>query len=254
MEFKPDGMILLTYHEDRGGGDSLTRLLFQGIRVWIHSFPEGEEREREELRVLPLKVECGNHDTHQPCMDSLDEACAIAQQPNAKLGKRCFKVLRSLRESAHDLFKTFVPWLMAHLEWTDIQEHYDDVFAFWMFLGLDVETSSRLAQMNVRWQNGELLVMREYQARPATLEQVLDCLYSAYKFDQFAANRWGHLGAPCRRVNACMNLGLDDVVHQTIANPDNSDWYICCYRELDAGARLTPLTSFNDCLLLYCYV
>ena len=78
---------VIAAHADRGGKNSVNRLLFQRVAEWEHSLDDSVESNRRRLQVGPIVCECALHDIHGVFHDSLLETVNLSGVEVRELSK-----------------------------------------------------------------------------------------------------------------------------------------------------------------------
>ena len=106
-------------------------------------------------------------------------------------------------------------------------------------LGVHIAVATKLAEMQVVWQNGKLNVSETFQGTEGLIEQLTTLLLGAYHFHKCTDSRWVSLGASCSSLMAALCLGLDMHVHVCLADPPKgcTTYYLRGYKQLNESAR-----------------
>ena len=238
MDYKPEGVCILPYVADRGGGNSLRRVLFQRVAEWGAAAGIAPGAEDRELRAWPLDIPCVAHDYHASFMEGLAEVGVLAGSTLRNLSKSIFKALRSCRESMTELIEQLTTWVPRHVYFDGAGDDPDLVRAFWQALGLEEHIVELLVWLDLLWVNGRLRVRASRATTPEIYDNTIDALMGVFRFLTFSQSRWIGSTCPCGRLVAGQCVGLDSLVDSVLGDPETGDWYLQCYRKLDEGARL----------------
>lgn len=85
---------------------------------------------------------------------------------------------------------------------------YDDVLCFWSSLGIDEEICPLLAELDLIWADGRLLVRESCGADENVYDKVITCFMDVMRFIPFSESRWIGSTNPCARLIATECLGL----------------------------------------------
>lgn len=126
----------------------------------------------------------------------------------------------------------------AHLRFVGEGDPYDEVLDFWLALGISVEVSTLLAELDLLWVDGRLRARASCAGDEGVHDKVVTCLLGVMRFRPFSESRWIGSATPCATLVACECVGLADVVRALTDNPLAQNYYIQCYSKLDECARL----------------
>ena len=94
-----------------------------------------------------------------------------------------------------------------------------EVFNFWTALGVEPDTATTNADLNLHWAGGRLKVHDKYRSNTQFLQTVSGCMLSVFSFKQFTDSRWCTAGASCKSLVASMCVGLGGFVKLTRSDP-----------------------------------
>ena len=234
---KKNGVLFITYHQDRGGGHSLTRMLVQRVLDYLASLPATPANALLAKLTWIEEVPCTLHDLQASFMEAVDEVTFVTNIKRRLLGKDVFKTTRSLRESLSDIIERLDAWVLAHVSWHTDEEPYDECLCFWTLTGVDTTVAESLAEWNAKFHSGRLWVSARFREDPDILVEIGTALFAVLHVRKYKEGRWISEGAGAGMLIAGEALGLKSLVTTVLDDPSCGDWYLQCYRCFLCPAR-----------------
>jgi hypothetical protein len=148
--------------------------------------------------------------------------------------RKSFVVLESLRNGFGELVRHLGAWLASRVEFTDSDGGCSSELR--ACLQVDSKRATMLVDLQIRSQNGKLLVARTHEHRPDVIDQITICSMYLWRFRKFSDSRWLSIGTSCRGGLLCaIMVGLPDFVHFVMDSPTSSDYYLRVFRMLDSN-------------------
>ena len=226
------GITISHYSFDRAVFSAAARHMHQRHAVWhFHKQQHDTTGDALDKSLLDWDVAtgCANHD----CQNSLDWALRPVTAGPKDTVKRLFMVNRSLREAYDLIHQTIDKFVLEKLDLDPSPWDKQEVYSFWVSLGVESKVADELARLNLQWRDRKLWVGSVEESGDALRQQVSGCLKNAYKFRVFTESRWLSVGESCRNLSVALLLGIEGVVDMFRSSGDHSDWYIHGVRPVD---------------------
>ena len=247
---KTDGIVITSFNMDRGGFNSLRRLLMARIDQSLVEMPRTVKNVRRALMVWYVDVPCAGHDIQGAYLDSLAEVLDICNVKKIRdICKPVFKAVRSLRESFSQLIDALPGWIMRHLHFDESPFNAAEVKDWWELFHLPVEAVTELTRMNLHFVDNRLHVAAACRRERGLHKRINDTLLVVFRFRKFSETRHACQGASCQTLVASRFLGLDSLVETILQDDAEGDWYLQCYKCFGAPERFHGLSDDNyQCL------
>ena len=103
----------------------------------------------------------------------------------------------------------------------------------WDALDVAPDVAEVLAeQLQLRWEDGKLVVSNHWQERVDMITMICDCLSDIFRFKKWTESRWLTVGASSRTMTAGCILGLSDLVSDIGATHGTDLWFLKGYVRL----------------------
>lgn len=138
-----------------------------------------------------------------------------------------------------------------------IYEDYDGAVPLaelWEALRVKPTWIRELTALQLRFDGGGLKVASALADTPNLAQRLMDCYLYMFEFRSWSDTRWCGVGHICRRIVACLLLGLKDLVRFVLHRDGETDWYLkgftnlndnivrmMCVCSLSAGVAEAPL-------------
>ena len=146
-------------------------------------------------------------------------------------------VLESLRNGFKHLQSHLSSFLMQHVAFEDMDVAQSDFLAFWTALDVPPDLSSMLAERGVFWKDGKLLVRIAFKDDPDIISWLYNALMTVFRFKRFSTTRWITVGSSMRTLVAACALGIRDLHHFTIVDPQVGKYYLGGFKNLSGPMR-----------------
>jgi hypothetical protein len=228
------GVCITHYCFDRAGYAPVSKLLKQRHCLYharaVSMDPSGAAQLQQRLDWV-VGTGCSNHD----CQNALKWGLASLHQTEDL--KDLYIVIQSLRNSfdvIHGYLKIFVT---ENLQFVQDAGDSQEVYQYWVQLGIQSDVAETLAELGLRWANGHLQVSERHKSSDSLIETVCSSMLVVFKWKKFTDSRWCTIGDACRALVASLTVGLEPMVKKLRADSKTSDWY------LKGFSRLSEVTK-----------
>ena len=137
------------------------------------------------------------------------------------------KVMAALRNGYGLLLEHMSSFLAAELRYVDMEWDRQELYCYWVALGVHSDTADELADMNLHVAGGQLFVsVCEEVACKSVVERVSTCMIDVFEFKLFTQTRWCTIGTCCRSLVVALSCGLAVFVDFIRNHTSSSDYYI----------------------------
>jgi len=237
---KAAGILLMTFHMDRGGAGSLRRLLIGVIDKYCASLGDSMQDKVRSWSQWWVDFPCTNHDMHTSWGHALQELYDILGITNKKPLQKCVYVaVRSFRESYDFIAENLPLWITRVLELNDDECNYEENLEWWSVLRADAEMGDWLARLNVSFRNGRLRARRIVVEAEGGYDKLVGCIMYIFKPSKYSESRHACAGTVCMTLLGSVDLGLDSIVKYVLDSDDSGDWYLRQWLKFDQPCRST---------------
>ena len=221
-----EGIVVSSYCFDRAGFSALEKKMRQRHTMYYEVAGRGEDRVGQaaimELTDWVVSAGCANHD----CQNGLKWGLAHLAPESEQVIRKLHIVIEATRNAfglIHARLKAFV---VASLRFVRPREERQDVWGFWVSLGVEVTVAESLADLDLHWREGQLLVSEAHIDAGGVVERISDCLLYVLRFKKFTDSRWCTVGDSCRSLVASLCLGLQGLAKVTRSDPTASEYHL----------------------------
>lgn len=230
------GIVVQHYVFDRAIQSAMAKRTFQRHEMYYKA-KAGVATEGElaflQLQDWHVSTGCANHD----CQNALQWGLRSSVANEEDVVKRMWVVIASLRNGYDLLYKHLSPFVSATLAFSEAPWDRQELYSFWLGMGVDSSICDILADTNLHWGDGRLWVGVRSEEPGALQEKVTTCLLAVFRFKQFTDSRWVTIGCSCRSLVASLLLGLGPLVDRVRKDPKSSDFYIQGFGQLNQEVR-----------------
>jgi hypothetical protein len=168
---------------------------------------------------------CRAHDCH----NALKWSTQLQVSDRATM-RSVWIVLESLRNAYSLLVRALPSWLPARLVFQTYQG--SDLAGLYRVMGISDEWLPLFVDLQLRWQDGCLMVRADLEHFEDTPKQISLCLLHIWKFRTWSDSRWCGMTRACRCLVQSLCCGLADLVKWIQNDPSMSNYYIDGFNHL----------------------
>ena len=150
--------------------------------------------------------------------------------------RRMWIVIESLRSSLDQLVSTLGRWIGDSIRFGDYHGPLC-LFSVWRLLGRSEHWARELAELEFRFESGQIIVASRFRDDEAVPQRLADCYLHLFEFRVWSDTRWCAVGRACRCLLACELAGLGSHVDFIRSSPSESNYYIEGYLNIAQDIR-----------------
>ena len=231
------GLSVSHYTFDRMLFSSLDRKARQRHQLYYERQSEGGQRTGaialQELLDWVVSTPCACHDAHNALKWAL-HPFAMADKDTVSHLHSCIASLRNGYSILHGKLSAFI---VNHLHFEDANLDTQELYIFWVALGVSSSTAEELSSMQLRWQDQRLCIATHMLEEESVLERVTSCFLAIWRFKAFTDSRWCTVGDSCRSLVASLALGMEELMKSLLVDPDVGQYYIQGFAKLDQACK-----------------
>jgi hypothetical protein len=225
---------------DRLQYSSLMNIHMADHRLQSHELalahPESLNERQLILTDLTVGRACGDHD----CQNSLKWALDPLHPVSAtETYEQLHIIIASVRNGFDIISRELPDWLVNIIQFSDVR--YDG-YEFWIALGIEPKWLDEICELELRFQDGRLIVKQDMQNTNDWVDRVSGVLMYLWNMQDFTATRWLTLGGVSKVLVRSLASGLHDIVSRALANPKNSKYYLGGFARLNDELRFFLVT------------
>ena len=150
--------------------------------------------------------------------------------------RRMWIVIESLRSSLDQLVSILGRRIGDSIHFGDYHGPLC-LFPVWRLLGLSEHWVRELAELEFRFESGQIIVASRFRDDEAVPQRLADCYLHLFEFRVWSDTRWCAVGRASRCLLACEIAGLGSHVDFIRSSPSESNYYIEGYLNIAQDIR-----------------